>query len=112
MNQCLQLPFLQTLEFEYEVAEGDLTEDLAYSDRHALVYGFNATYGSSGYESKLRSLIAQASTNPTVAVDRVSRKRVGVGAENRNVPQHWSRSKQSPLRSTRQPSPIETLRII
>ena len=61
----------QTLTFEYEVADADLTRRLACSDRHALVFGFNATLGSSGYESKLRSLVAQASTNPSVAVDRV-----------------------------------------
>ncbi|CAM9102436.1 unnamed protein product [Scytosiphon promiscuus] len=61
----------QTLFFEYEVIAGDLTDRLACSDRHALVFGFNATLGSTGYESKLRSLVAQASTNPTVAVDRV-----------------------------------------
>lgn len=61
----------QTLTFEYEVAEGDLTDSLAYSDRHALVFGFNATFGSSGYESKLRSLVAQASTSPTVAAEKV-----------------------------------------
>ncbi|CAM9243696.1 unnamed protein product, partial [Ectocarpus sp. 8 AP-2014] len=60
-----------TLVFEYNVVEGDLTDSLACSDRHALVFGFNATFGSSGYEAKLRSLVAQASTNPTVAVDRV-----------------------------------------
>lgn len=64
-------PFPQTLVFEYNVVEGDLTDGLACSDRHALVFGFNATFGSSGYEAKLRSLVAQASTNPTVAVDRV-----------------------------------------
>lgn len=61
----------QTLVFEYEVTGGDLTDSLACSDRHPLVFGFNATFGSTGYESKLRSLVAQASTNPTVAVDRV-----------------------------------------
>lgn len=61
----------QTLIFEYEVAPGDLTNSLALSDRHALVFGFNATFGSSGYESKLRSLVAQASTNPTLAAERV-----------------------------------------
>ena len=66
----------QTLVFEYEVAEGDLTDSLSYTDRHALKFGFNATFGSSGYETKLRSLVAQASTNPTVAVDKVSLMRL------------------------------------
>eukprot|EP00752_Nemacystus_decipiens_P003960 g3626.t1 len=60
-----------TLIFEYEVLEGDLTDSLSYTDRHALKFGFNATVDSSGYESKLRSLVAQASSNPTVAVDKV-----------------------------------------
>lgn len=64
----------QTLIFEYDVMEGDLTESLSLSDRHALVFGFNATLGSSGYERKLRSVVAQASTNPTVAVQRVREK--------------------------------------
>lgn len=50
----------------------DLTDTLAISDRHALTFGFNTTFGSSGYESKLRSLVAQASSNPTLAVERVS----------------------------------------
>lgn len=51
---------------------GDLSDGLALSDRHALSFGFNTTFGSTGYESKLRSLVAQASTNPSVPVDRVS----------------------------------------
>lgn len=90
MTRYLKSPHLpQTLVFEYEVAAGDLTEDLAYSDRHALVFGFNATYGSSGYESKLRSLVAQASTNPTVAVDRVSWRRDELERRTRNVSRHW-----------------------
>lgn len=54
------------------MVEGDLTDSLSCTDRHALKFGFNATFGSSGYESKLRSLVAQASTNPAVAVDKVS----------------------------------------
>lgn len=54
------------------MAEGDLTDSLDVSDRHALVFGFDAALGMRGYESKLRSLIAQASTNPSIAVERVS----------------------------------------
>lgn len=78
-SRCSCIPYAsQTLTFEYEVTDADLTHSLACSDRHALVFGFNATLGSSGYESKLRSLVAQASTNPTVAVDRVREEGGGV----------------------------------
>lgn len=75
---CLSSPTLvtkQTLLFEYAVAEGDLTAGISLADRHALEFGFNASFGARGYESKLRSLVAQASTNPTVAMDRVRENR-------------------------------------
>lgn len=53
------------------MTDGDLTDRLSLSDRHALVFGFDAAAREGGYESELRSLVAQASTNPSVPADRV-----------------------------------------